>query len=59
MLDISNYLKNGYTVKIEQYVLVNDDGDELVIQVDHKQSPKINSNTLIGQLQRAKSQKET
>lgn len=59
MLDISNYLKDGYTVKIEQYVLVNEDGDELVIQVDHKDLPKINPNSLVGQLKRAQSQKET
>ena len=35
MLDISNYINNGYRIKIEQYVLINNDNDELILQVDH------------------------
>jgi hypothetical protein len=49
--DLTQYFKDGYKLKIEHYLLVNNEGDELVIQVDHKHTPKLlDSKTLIGQL---------
>ncbi len=49
--DLTQYFKDGYKLKIEHYLLVNDEGDELVIQVDHKHTTKLPiSQTLVGQL---------
>jgi hypothetical protein len=55
--DLTQYFKDGYKLKIEHYLLVNDEGDELVIQIDHK---KINAlPSLIDQLRRSKPIDET
>lgn len=53
MLDLSNYFNNGYELKMEHYVLVDSRGNELVIQVDHRQNQTW-SGSLLEQLKRKK-----
>lgn len=53
MLDLSNYFNNGYELKMEHYVLVDSQGNELVIQVDHRQNQTW-SGGLLEQLKRKK-----
>jgi hypothetical protein len=52
--DLTQYFKDGYKLKIEHYLLINDEGDELVIQVDHKKTynNSVTTNGLLAQLKK-------
>jgi hypothetical protein len=52
--DLTQYFKDGYKLKIEHYLLVNDEDDEIVIQVDHKKNLNdlVTSKGLLAQLKK-------